>query len=161
MAKSPTIGDAEDIRRLVEGMTEPALIVRGGMIGVSNAAARAVLGDWIEGQDVRLAIRHPAALERLLAAEVEPGVETDLVGVGGPERRWMMRSPRSPAAPGWSGSSTAARRMPPSGCASISSPMQATNCAPRSPPSSATPRRFANRPRDRPGDPGAVPRHRP
>jgi two-component system phosphate regulon sensor histidine kinase PhoR len=96
MAQSPNIAtsnlaDAEDIRRLVEGMTEPALIVRGGMIGVSNAAARAVLGDWIEGQDLRLAIRHPAALERLLAAEVEPGVETDLVGVGGPERRWMMR----------------------------------------------------------------------
>jgi two-component system phosphate regulon sensor histidine kinase PhoR len=82
---------ADDIRRLVEGMVEPALIVRGSLVAISNAAARAALGDEIEGQDVRLAIRHPGALDRLLAAEVEPGSETELVGVGGPERRWMMR----------------------------------------------------------------------
>jgi two-component system phosphate regulon sensor histidine kinase PhoR len=81
----------DDIRRLVEGMVEPALIVRGSLVAIGNAAARAALGDGIEGQDVRLAIRHPGALDRLLAAEVEAGSETELVGVGGPERRWMMR----------------------------------------------------------------------
>ena len=91
MARPPAPADSDDIRRLVEGMIEPALIVRGSLIEMSNGAARAVLGDWIEGQDVRLVIRHPAAVERLLAPDVEPASETDLVGVGGPERRWMMR----------------------------------------------------------------------
>jgi two-component system phosphate regulon sensor histidine kinase PhoR len=91
MATPPSTAGQGDIRRLVEAMAEPALIVHGGIVRVSNAAARAVLGDWIEGQDVRLSIRHPVALERLLAAEVEAGSEIDLVGVGGPERRWMMR----------------------------------------------------------------------
>ena len=89
MALPPsTVG--EDVRRLVEAMADPALIVQRGVVRVSNAAARAALGDWIEGQDVRLSIRHPVALERLLAP-VEAGNETDLVGVGGPERRWTMR----------------------------------------------------------------------
>lgn len=58
---------------------------------MSNAAARAVLGQWIDGQDVRLAIRHPAAVERLVANDRHAADEAELVGLGEADRRWRMR----------------------------------------------------------------------
>jgi len=61
---------------------------------MSNAAARDVLGQWIEGQDVRLAIRHPAAVERLLTSDPHAPDEAELVGLGEAERRWTMRVAR-------------------------------------------------------------------
>jgi two-component system phosphate regulon sensor histidine kinase PhoR len=76
--------------RLIEALPEPSLVVDKGRILVSNAAARAVLGDAIDDADVRLAIRHPAALDRLLDEGPAVAEEVELVGVGGPERRWMM-----------------------------------------------------------------------
>jgi hypothetical protein len=42
-------------RRLIEALPEPSLIVAEGRVLVSNAAARAVLGERIDGADVRLA----------------------------------------------------------------------------------------------------------
>ena len=77
-------------RGLVEALPEPILIVADGRIVVSNDAARAVLAGATEGADVRLAIRHPAALERLLGEDTAAD-EVALVGVGGPERRWALR----------------------------------------------------------------------
>jgi two-component system, OmpR family, phosphate regulon sensor histidine kinase PhoR len=56
---------------------------------ISNVAARAVLGTGIDGQDVRLAIRHPAAVERLRSRDGGPE-QVELVGVGDPDRRWVM-----------------------------------------------------------------------
>jgi two-component system phosphate regulon sensor histidine kinase PhoR len=75
-------------RAVAEAVADPLIVVGDGRILIANAAARAVLGDWIEGQDVRLAIRHPAAVERLLGRE--GAGEVEIVGVGGPERRWRM-----------------------------------------------------------------------
>ena len=69
---------------------EPALIVDGGVIETSNAAARTVLGTGIEGQDVRLAIRHPAAIDRLIGSRPSSPEEVELPGLGEAERRWMM-----------------------------------------------------------------------
>jgi two-component system phosphate regulon sensor histidine kinase PhoR len=77
-------------RELIEALAEPALIVSGGVIETSNAAARTVLGTGIEGQDVRLAIRHPAAIERLFATKPSSPEEVELPGLGEAERRWMM-----------------------------------------------------------------------
>ena len=75
---------------LIEALPEPALIVADGTVRRANAAARSVLGQAIEGQDVRLAIRHPAAVDRLLGL-IPPGEdEIELIGVGEAERRWMM-----------------------------------------------------------------------
>lgn len=74
---------------LVGALPEPALVIAGGAVVASNAAARALFGDWIEGSDVRLAIRQPEALERL-RGEIAGPHEIDLVGFGGHERRWTM-----------------------------------------------------------------------
>jgi two-component system, OmpR family, phosphate regulon sensor histidine kinase PhoR len=78
------------IESLIESLPEPALIVAEGRVRMSNAPARAILGDSILGQDVRVAIPHPAAAERLLAANPQAAEEAELVGLGEAERRWTM-----------------------------------------------------------------------
>lgn len=82
-----------DIADVLGGVDEPRLIVRERRVLLANPAAKAMLGDHIEGVDVRLAIRHPAAAERL-AARAGEGAERftriDLVGLGDPGRRWEM-----------------------------------------------------------------------
>jgi two-component system, OmpR family, phosphate regulon sensor histidine kinase PhoR len=74
---------------LLDALPEPSLIVRDGIVLMSNAAARAVLGSGIDRQDVRLAIRHPAAIERLRGPD-SGSDPVELVGVGDIERRWVM-----------------------------------------------------------------------
>ena len=74
---------------VVAAFPEPSLVVANGVVAASNSAARGVLGEWIEGEDVRLVIRQPAALGRLLGSA--PGdEEIELFGLGGFDRRWMM-----------------------------------------------------------------------
>ncbi|HWH18599.1 MAG TPA: histidine kinase dimerization/phospho-acceptor domain-containing protein, partial [Allosphingosinicella sp.] len=87
----PPLPDASELLGAVD---QPLLIVKGRRVLLANAAAKEVLGPHIEGVDVRLAIRHPAAAERL--AERAPGepaeqvTRTELVGLGERERRWEM-----------------------------------------------------------------------
>jgi two-component system phosphate regulon sensor histidine kinase PhoR len=76
-------------QRFVAALPEPSLVVRSGLVAASNAAARAVLGAWIDGEDVRLVIRQPAALDRLLG-NGGGSDEVELFGLGGVDRRWMM-----------------------------------------------------------------------
>ena len=75
------------IRSLIDALDEPALIVEGERTLLANAPARELLGKSIEGSDVRLAIRHPEALELLLS---EKSGDTDLVGIGAAERPWTL-----------------------------------------------------------------------
>ncbi len=73
---------------------EPLLVVRDRRVLLANQAAKSLLGAHIEGSDVRLAIRHPAAAERLAGGgggEGEDGpVRTELVGLGDLGRQWEM-----------------------------------------------------------------------
>ena len=75
------------MRALVDALEEPALVVQGLSVGVANAAAQEVLGSAIEGRDVRLAIRHPEALEYILAGRA---AELDVAGIGEAERPWRV-----------------------------------------------------------------------
>lgn len=79
---------------LLDAVEDPLLIVADRRILYANPAARALLGAHIEGVDVRLAIRHPAAAERLVdrsgADASERVTRTDLVGLVEPDRRWEM-----------------------------------------------------------------------
>jgi len=79
-----------EARSLIEALAEPALIVGAGHVLMANESARLLLGERIEGQDVRLVIRHPAAIEALQAPAHEAAREIELVGVGETERRWTM-----------------------------------------------------------------------
>jgi two-component system phosphate regulon sensor histidine kinase PhoR len=90
LGPGPATGSRAIARNVLEALPEPALIVAAGRIEMSNAAARATLGSGIEGQDVRLAIRHPDAAERLVSSPPAAAEEVELAGLGEAERRWTM-----------------------------------------------------------------------
>lgn len=86
-APSATPG-AQPLGPVLDGVTEPLLLVRGGRVAEANRAARALLGGHIIGEDARVALRHPAAADALTAGE-DRAVE--LAGVGAADSRWEMR----------------------------------------------------------------------
>ena len=75
------------LRALVDALEEPALIVEGLTVSFANEAAKAVLGAGIEGRDVRLAIRHPDALQHILSGRAG---EVDVTGIGDVGRPWRI-----------------------------------------------------------------------
>ncbi|KIU27028.1 ATPase [Sphingomonas melonis] len=77
---------------VLDVIAEPVLLVRRGIVTCANASARSVLGKHIVGEDVRVAIRHPAAADRLGPTGTLPGRPVELVGVGAPDQRWEMRT---------------------------------------------------------------------
>ena len=83
---------AATIGSVIEAIVEPVLLVSHGRVVEANAAAQSLLGSHIIGQDVRLAIRHPAAAERLVAP---PGAADrapiSLIGLGTLDQRWELR----------------------------------------------------------------------
>jgi len=83
--------DPPDVGEAIEAIVAPVLIVTGGRVSHANAAARALLGGHIIGEDVRLAIRHPAAAERLTGGlNPTDGAPINLVGLGTLDQRWEM-----------------------------------------------------------------------
>ncbi|WP_116089917.1 sensor histidine kinase [Sphingomonas crusticola] len=72
---------------LIEAITEPLLLLDGFHISHANAAARALLGEHIVGDYVRLALRHPAAAPVLSGDEDGP---VTLNGLGGHDRLWEL-----------------------------------------------------------------------
>jgi two-component system, OmpR family, phosphate regulon sensor histidine kinase PhoR len=76
---------------LLDAFAEPLLVVRERRVIAANEAARALLGAHIQGSDVRLAIRHPAAAQLLAGAEDEDAAaRIELVGLGDLGRPWEM-----------------------------------------------------------------------
>jgi two-component system phosphate regulon sensor histidine kinase PhoR len=74
---------------LIEAIQDPVLIVAQGRVREANAAARSLLGAHVTGADVRLALRHPGALDRL--ADPDDALTAELAGFGGRDRVWEMR----------------------------------------------------------------------
>ncbi|MBA3526203.1 MAG: ATP-binding protein [Pseudomonadota bacterium] len=76
------------IAAFLDALDEPAMLIEGTAVTSANASARALFGAGIEGNDIRLAIRHPRALEFIL-----PGRDGDLelTGIGSLERPWQLR----------------------------------------------------------------------
>ena len=81
MAHMPTI------RAMIDALDDPTLIVEGSVVKLANPPAAALLGSGIEGRDIRLAIRHPQALERILA---HASAEIDVTGIAEPGRSWRL-----------------------------------------------------------------------
>jgi len=79
------LGDSQ--RALVDALDEPALIIEGTFVRLANVEARRLLGATIEGRDVRLAIRHPQALEVILG---DGSGEVDATGIVEPGRSWRL-----------------------------------------------------------------------
>ena len=72
---------------ILEAIEEPALIVDAGLVAAANEPARQLLGNQIIGRDLRLAIRHPLALDTISA-----GLEAELevIGIGAADRPWSL-----------------------------------------------------------------------
>jgi two-component system phosphate regulon sensor histidine kinase PhoR len=81
-----------DFERLIEAISEPMLVSARGKVVRANRAALRLLGAHIVDEDVRIAIRHPAAAERLAStAPLAEPVAIDLAGLGTRDQRWEMR----------------------------------------------------------------------
>ena len=91
-APLPVDSPQPGIGELIEAITDPVLLIERQVISRANAPARVLLGEHIVGSDVRMAIRHPAAAERLIGPPPEgaPPPPIELVGLGTRERRWEM-----------------------------------------------------------------------
>ncbi len=77
----------------LDQIVAPILLVRHGRVEFANRAAIALFGGHILGEDVRIAIRHPAAADRLASGTT--GVDDrpiELTGLGTPDQRWEMRT---------------------------------------------------------------------
>ena len=72
---------------LIEALDEPALVVEDGRTLAANAAARSLFGLSIAGRDLRFAIRHPQALQAILAGKHR---DLALVGLANAEQPWQL-----------------------------------------------------------------------
>jgi two-component system phosphate regulon sensor histidine kinase PhoR len=89
---APTAPEGPGIVEVLDAIAEPVLLIADRRVIAANAAARTLLGQHILGEDVRVAIRHPAAAEQLLQpGNGEPAAPIHLVGLGTRDQRWEMR----------------------------------------------------------------------
>lgn len=72
---------------ILDAIDEPALIVGSGMVRGANLAAQRLFGRAIQNRDLRFAIRHPLALDTILAGRQ---ADLELVGIGSAERPWHL-----------------------------------------------------------------------
>lgn len=80
------------IAEVIEAIAEPVLVIADNRVEAANQGARELLGQHVLGEDVRVAIRHPAAAERLMRSDNGgPAAPIHLVGLGTRDQRWEMR----------------------------------------------------------------------
>ena len=72
---------------ILDAIDEPALIVGSGRVKGANQAAQSLLGEAIQGRDLRFAIRHPLALDTILVGRQ---ADLELIGIGSAERPWHL-----------------------------------------------------------------------
>ena len=72
---------------ILDAIDEPALIVGSGKVKGANLAAQSLLGAAILDRDLRFAIRHPLALDTIMAGRL---ADLELIGIGSAERPWHL-----------------------------------------------------------------------
>jgi two-component system phosphate regulon sensor histidine kinase PhoR len=85
--EAPPAPAAPSLGAVLAAVADPVLVLTAGRVAIANAAARALLGAHVVGEDARVAIRHPAAAEALAA--IDPR-DIELVGLGAADRRWRL-----------------------------------------------------------------------
>jgi two-component system, OmpR family, phosphate regulon sensor histidine kinase PhoR len=73
---------------VINAIAEPVLLLIDNRVQAANAAAVTLLGAHIVGEDVRLAIRHPAASAQLTGDATDGSV--DLIGLGGRDQQMEL-----------------------------------------------------------------------
>ena len=93
---APASPPSPEIQEVIEAIVEPVLIVADGRVVNANAVALGLLGKHIVGEDVRVAIRHPGAAERLASPmSGVPQGPINLVGLGTLDQHWEMHVGRA------------------------------------------------------------------
>jgi len=83
--------NGNELETLLQAVPSPLLIIHRGRIEHCNQPALDLLGEHIRGEDVRLAVRHPAAIDMLNTASLETGpARVEIVGLGAPEQSWEL-----------------------------------------------------------------------
>jgi two-component system phosphate regulon sensor histidine kinase PhoR len=72
---------------ILDAIEDPALIVERGVVTAANLSAKQLLGGQIVSRDLRFAIRHPLALDTILAAR---NADVDVIGIGAADRPWHL-----------------------------------------------------------------------
>ena len=72
---------------ILDAIEEPALIVEQGKVKIANQAAQQLIGGEVLGRDIRIAIRHPQALDTILSGR---NADVELVGIGSADRPWNL-----------------------------------------------------------------------
>lgn len=81
----------EEIDTVLQALPNPCFVVHRGRIERCNESALALLGRHIAGQDVRLALRHPAAIDLLAGANVATAPSRiEIAGLGTAEQSWEL-----------------------------------------------------------------------
>lgn len=75
------------MRDMIEHSGLPVLMLDGNRIISANAAAREAIGAHVVGQDARVALRHPAAVDLLARPK---GGSATVQGLTGPRSNWQM-----------------------------------------------------------------------
>ena len=75
------------VRDLIEHSGLPMVLLDGNRIIIANAAAREVMGGHLQGQDARVAFRHPMAVDLLARPE---GGSATIHGLTGPRSNWQV-----------------------------------------------------------------------
>jgi len=79
------------IDTLLQALPHPSMIVERGRIDRCNEAALALLGRHIIGQDVRLALRHPAAIDLLSGPnQAQAPARVEIMGLGAAGQSWEL-----------------------------------------------------------------------
>jgi two-component system, OmpR family, phosphate regulon sensor histidine kinase PhoR len=96
-AASPAVEAADSLdpglAAIFDAFDEPLLRIDHGRVRRANRAARLLLGDHVEGEDIRLAIRHPEATSAIAAGDAQPIAIDDL---GQRDRRFELSALRLP-----------------------------------------------------------------
>lgn len=86
------ISEHPDFQAFIDSSLDPLLIVEHARVTRANRAALNLLGGHIVGVNVRMAIRHAGAVERLEDEEaVHSGQPIRLTGIGQRDQQWDMR----------------------------------------------------------------------
>ena len=83
-----------DDRVDIEALADPTVLIDAGLrVTHANAAARALFGERIVGDDVRMGLRHPAVLEAVgETRESRAPATRELMGFGRPENIFRLRA---------------------------------------------------------------------
>lgn len=91
-AESDALIDHPQFGEFMDAVPDPLLFIQNDRVIAANAAATDLLGKEVLGQNVRLAIRHAGAIERLTDPQAEhSGRAFPVSGLGRRDQYWDMR----------------------------------------------------------------------